>query len=824
MTTPWVPQETPFQSLDRASVESVEERNRTLLLRKLLSLFLSVTLGVAAIGFGTAVVYRGVIASFGALGFGLLLALLPRLGSRRAGVLCTVWYFVLTLGAIVLGEGIRAVGMVLLPSGILIAALMLPKRVVAPWVAASVAAVTAIGVAKWSHLLASVGEPASLEEVAVAALLLLATGVLIRIVVGNLESMIAKRQRAERALLTSRDELAARHMALQQVNELASRLHRSLDVDEIARQAVEVLVRYSAPSQVGFYLLEEPGDRLLMTAHHGFAEEIRALGEQLPVAGSLSGVAVRERRLVWSEDLARDARVEPSVGAALVASGITAALVIPLAFGNRVLGTVNLLFRDPPTWTDVEMDTFRGIGQAVSLALTNARHVAGLEHQAFHDPLTGLLNRAGFHRELAALVGAAGSPSSEMEATAKPGVVLIDLRRFREINDALGHHVGDRLLVALAGRLGRRVGNDGARLFRLGGDEFLLMVPAVADGVAGLERARELLSALSLPYEIDGMSIEVEAAAGVAIFPEHGRDSHELLRCADVAVYRAKRAGSTVELYSPSFDEHTAERLALAGELGKAVREGGLELHYQPKVALADGRVVGFEALVRWRHPRLGLLLPASFLPIAEASDLIHPLTYWVVEKALEQLLRWQREHEELAGARMAVNLSVRNLLDGSCAVRIEEILRRVGVAPASLELELTETAVMSDPEAAVVMLGRITATGARLAIDDFGTGYSSLAYLRRFPVQALKIDRSFVAELAGAESQRSQAIVRSTLYLARSLELTTIAEGVETPDAALRLRDLGCDIAQGDLFARPAAAAELERSLGDRHWKIPLA
>jgi diguanylate cyclase (GGDEF)-like protein len=507
--------------------------------------------------------------------------------------------------------------------------------------------------------------------------------------------------------------------------------------------------------------------------------------------------------------------VQPEVGEALAAAGLDSALIIPLTFGNRVLGTVNLLFREPPAWTAVEMDTFRGIGQAVSLALTNARHVAGLEHQAFHDPLTGLPNRAAFHRELGVTLAAAGGAG-------KLGVVLIDLRRFREINDALGHHVGDRLLVALAGRLSRRIGNGGSRIFRLGGDEFAVLAPGLADEGEGLERARQLLAVLALPCEVDGMSLEVEAAAGVALHPQHGVDSHELLRCADVALYRAKRTESAVSVYRPEHDEHTAERLALAGELGRAVREGGLELHFQPKVALADGRVIGFEALVRWRHPRLGLLLPGGFLPIAEASDLIHPLTYWVVEQALIQLDRWRRGHPALDDATMAVNLSVRNLLDGQCAARIEEILQRVGVEAGRLELELTETAVMSDPEAAVTMLGRITGTGARLAIDDFGTGYSSLAYLRRFPVHVLKIDRSFVADLDAG--QRSHAIVRSTLFLARSLGLSAVAEGVEDRTTAERLRDLGCDVAQGDHFARPAHAAELEARLAATGWRLPVA
>ena len=346
-------------------------------------------------------------------------------------------------------------------------------------------------------------------------------------------------------------------------------------------------------------------------------------------------------------------------------------------------------------------------------------------------------------------------------------------------------------------------------MFRLGGDEFAVLVPGLESHDAAEADARKLLAALRLPFEVAGMALEVGGSVGIAVYPEDGLDSHELLRSADVAMYRAKQSAGGVSLYARELDHHTPERLALLSELGVAIRDGRMALHFQPKVALRNGAVVGFEALVRWPHPGRGLLLPAEFLPMAEGSDLIHPLTYWVVESALGQLLRWHALSPDLT---MAVNLSARNLLDRNCPQRLEQIIQRIGVDPSRVEVELTETAVMTDADSALSLLGRITSTGARLAIDDFGSGYSSLAYLKRFPVHGIKIDRSFISDLATGE--QSRAIVRSTVELAHSLGLTVVAEGIEDGETADTLREMDCDLAQGYYFARPTPPEEAELHL----------
>ena len=617
-----------------SEIVALEERTSAQLLRTLLRTFVVLTAAVALVGAGVgAGGYRqAALATLGAVVYGLLLAGLPRLGPRRTGVLCTVWYFTIAVAALGIGRGVHDVSMVLFPAGLVVGALLMPRRWLAALIGFTIAAVAAVGVAQALRL-RSPESSGALAEVAVAVLLLLVAGVLTLQIVGTLRAALVERRHAERAL----------------------------------------------------------------------------------------------------------------------------------------------------------------------------------EHQAYHDALTGLPNRASLHRELTALLARQG------ESPTRAGLVLLDLNRFREINDALGHDVGDLLLAEIGTRLDGSLAEARATFYRLGGDEFAALLPDVTGPGEAERLARQLLAELARPLDAAGAALEIGAAAGVAIYPDHGGSSHELLRCADVALYRAKRAGSAIATYAPEHDEHTPERLALVSELGQAIREGRLILHFQPTVALASGVAVGFEALVRWPHPRLGMLSAAEFLPLAEASDLIHPLTYWVVESALTQLRRWQVERPELT---MAINLSVRNLLDSNCSKRLEEIIRRVGVDPGAVAFELTETAVMIDPEDAVTMLGRITATGARLAIDDFGTGYSSFTYLRRFPVHAIKIDRSFVADLEHGE--RSLAIVRSTVHLARGLGLQTIAEGVERPETARVLREAECELAQGYFFARPGPADEIGPLLRSSRWTLP--
>jgi diguanylate cyclase (GGDEF)-like protein len=425
------------------------------------------------------------------------------------------------------------------------------------------------------------------------------------------------------------------------------------------------------------------------------------------------------------------------------------------------------------------------------------RQVDRIEHQAHHDELTGLPNRAGFREKVApALVDAwqAGSSSA---------VLLLDLDRFKEINDSLGHASGDQLLLAVTRRVEAAVGED-VVVARLGGDELALFVPGgtapEAMALADLVRAT-----FEEPVSVEGVPLMVTASVGVAVYPEHGVSAELLLQRADVAMYTAKRRRTGVELYDAAVDTNDAARLALVAELREGLEREEVVVYFQPQAELGSGRIVAMEALARWQHPRRGLLLPAHFVAVAEHTGTSRALTSYVLDRVVRQGAAWADAGTPVA---VAVNLSMVDLLDLSLPDEVEALLAREGLDPALLELEITESAIMADPARVREVVARLDELGVRLAIDDFGTGYSSLTYLKRLPVDVLKIDRSFVIGMASDESDR--AIVRSTIDLGHNLGLTVVAEGVETRRLWDELRALGCDVAQGWHVAHPAPAEEL--------------
>lgn len=418
---------------------------------------------------------------------------------------------------------------------------------------------------------------------------------------------------------------------------------------------------------------------------------------------------------------------------------------------------------------------------------------ARLRHQADHDDLTGLRNRGSYLRQV-----------SSWLASTKPVVVaLIDLDRFKEINDTLGHHVGDTVLRAAAARMEPLVPPTGV-LARLGGDEFAVLLPG--DQIETSRRTvRALLDAIREPLETDGLTLEVDASVGMAVSPDHGTGTADLLRRADLAMYAAKAGQRGILEFRAELDHNDQARLGLYGDLKRAVTAGELHLVFEPKVAMDDGRVVGVEALMRWQHPSRGPLTPAAFLSVAEQTGLIRPLTNLVIDQALRACRCWKDLGLTLP---VAVNLSPRSLLDSALPARVARLLDVHGLEATGLELEVTESAAMTYPSQAVLGLHRLAELGVALSIDNFGTGHASPAYLRQLPVGALKIDRSFVQRLDRDASDRT--IVRSTVDLAHDLGLTVVAEGVETDTAWRSLSDWGCDEAQGSLLSRPVSQQEV--------------
>jgi diguanylate cyclase (GGDEF)-like protein len=426
-----------------------------------------------------------------------------------------------------------------------------------------------------------------------------------------------------------------------------------------------------------------------------------------------------------------------------------------------------------------------------------SRDAAAYEHLALHDPLTGLPNRTLFHERVRqALDPASGVPEC--------AVVLIDLDRFKEVNDTLGHHNGDELLVALAARLSAAA-PPGDTVARLGGDEFALVMPGVATAEAVRRELAPILVSIEAEIELSGLPLAVEASVGVVLAPTDGIDPDTLLQRADVAMYVAKRSHAGVMFYDPAHDNYNAERLALVAELRRAIDRGELRLHYQPKASLPSRQPHAVEALMRWQHPTRGLLSPDEFIPVAEQTGLIEPLTAWLLDTALDQLTAWQSDVPQLT---MAVNLSARTLQRNDFPAVVAAALERSGIPPHRLLLEVTETALVSDPLRAAAVLHELSAIGIGLSLDDFGSGYTSLSQLRSLPVNELKIDKSFVMAMVG--SAGDAAIVRSVIELGHNLGMTVVAEGVESLATLEAVTDLGCDVAQGFWFSKPRAADEI--------------
>ena len=436
-------------------------------------------------------------------------------------------------------------------------------------------------------------------------------------------------------------------------------------------------------------------------------------------------------------------------------------------------------------------------------ATHQARQLAA---QAMYDPLTGLANRSLLHDRL----------EHEIERSKRAhtsfGVVLMDLDRFKEVNDTLGHEVGDKLLREVGRRFKGAVRAEDT-VARLGGDEYVVLVHDLdRKGIPAI--ANKLLAALDKPFHWQNQGIDLGASLGVSLYPSQCRDASELLRCADIAMYVAKRAGKGYAVYAPDQVHTNRHDLSLKSELRAAIQADQLCLYYQPQIDHHSQRVIGVEALVRWNHPQRGFLAPDQFIPLAEDAGLIGPLTHWVLRTALAQLVILQRQAHVLT---MAVNLSARNLHDMELPASISALLAESGVAPQDLILEITESAVMANPSDGLAILTELDRMGVTLSIDDFGTGYSSLAYLKGLPVDELKIDKSFVMDMV--ENENDAVIVRSTIDLAHNLGLKVIAEGVETRDAWHILGMLGCDCSQGYFMGRPMPAEKLEAWLRESAW-----
>ena len=434
-----------------------------------------------------------------------------------------------------------------------------------------------------------------------------------------------------------------------------------------------------------------------------------------------------------------------------------------------------------------------------------------LEHQALHDMVTDLPNRTLLRDRLRQAILAARRRDTQV------ALLFIDLDRFKELNDTFGHQAGDVILREVGERFVDAV-RASDTVARLGGDEFAVLIPLAADRDEAVMVARRVLASLQEPFTVEGESAFIEASIGIVLCPEHGEDVQTLMRRADVAMYAAKRAGTGMQVYEQAKDLHSPSAIGLAGDLRHSVERGELVLHYQPIVDLAQGRCVGVEALCRWQHPIRGLIQPGMFIPLAEENGFIRHIGLWTMQEAMRVL----SGANGAAVPIISVNLSMRNLRGTDLAANLAEMIERTGADPRRLKIEITETAMLADAEHTFAVLGELQRMGFRLSIDDFGTGYSSLAYLQRLPVDDIKVDRSFVLNML--KNSSDEAIVRSTIELAHNLGLRAIAEGVEDEPTLDRLRELGCDLAQGYFMGRPMPLLQLGEWLQSSPWGGPLA
>ncbi len=432
-----------------------------------------------------------------------------------------------------------------------------------------------------------------------------------------------------------------------------------------------------------------------------------------------------------------------------------------------------------------------------------------LERRASHDPLTGLPNRRAFVDRL----GMALQRTRRGKEGRKVGVLFMDLDGFKTINDSLGHEAGDRVLVAVAERLKNRLRPEDV-ITRFGGDEFAVLLEEVADASEPIRVAQRIAESLRELFTVNDHQVNLSTSVGIALGSAQANDDPErMLRNADAAMYRAKEQGpGRYTVFDPAMQARAQERLKLETELRQALEQGEFVLHYQPEVSLHDGKMVGFEALLRWQHPERGLLKPSAFVPLAEDTDVIAPIGRWVLEEACQQAKRWEEEHPLASPMTMEVNLSSKQLRRQGLARTVEEALTRAGVEAHTLALDITETVLIKASEDDAHALEALKKMGIRLYLDDFGTGYSSLSYLKSLPVDLVKVDRSFVKGLG--EKATDTTLVRMIIDVCHTLGVEVLAEGVETSEQAALLRDMGCDLGQGYYFAGPLPGEELAEQL----------
>ncbi len=633
----------------------------------------------------------------------------------------------------------------------------------------------------------------------------------------------AARQEAEAIAERGLRDLFQRQQEIGLLENIAVAANEASSVDDAMRRALDAVCRYTG-WPLGHLLLVRggSGEALDSTpvwhdASEGRFDALRSLSETIAFSQDvgLPGQVVRTALPAWANAGAANAEDYPRLPL-LVQLGLASLFAFPVVIGNEVVAVLEFFSRELQTPDESMLRLMAQVGTQLGRVIERRRAQERLVHDALYDPLTQLGNRKLFLDRLEHfMVRSQRIPDYQF------AVLFVDLDRFKAINDALGHQAGDQVIVATADRLTAclrqndlvaRDATDGAYVVsRLGGDEFTVLLDNVNSAATPIRVAERLLKALATPFPIGQQQVYVTASIGIALSSSGYVDVQDMLRDADIAMYHAKQNGrARWMMFDQTMQEGALRRLTLEAELRLAVETGQLYLQYQPIITPQDGVIRGFEALLRWRHPVLGMISPVEFIPVAEEVGLIVRIGGWVLEEACRQLRLWQQDRD--IPLTMSVNVSATQLAGGALVDVVTRVLAESGIAHGSLKLELTESAVMADADHALAVLKELKALGVRLSLDDFGTGYSSLSHLRRLPIDTLKIDRSFVSAIDSHCDKRQ--IAEAVVMLARTLGLEVVAEGVETLAELDILRAMGSDFVQGYFYFRPLDSAVATEAL----------
>jgi diguanylate cyclase (GGDEF)-like protein len=628
----------------------------------------------------------------------------------------------------------------------------------------------------------------------------------LELTLGSLHRMEAERlQATENSRLLA--SLRERNRLLEQLSKIQRAISRREPLDGILNTITSAMKELFAEDEVVGLRMRDPDDprMLILVSQQGLDPDLARQFWRVPIADAgAAGQAMLRGELVTMEQYATAPHSIPEA-----AAHVQAAMAAPVHEDGAVVGSLLVASYHPRRYGKGDREVLQAFAEQVSLAVTD--HEARKKmHEAYHDSLTGLASRALFLERLEQSLARAAHQQVRL------ALMFVDLDRFKVVNDSLGHAAGDALLIGVADRL-RSCLRATDTAARFGGDEFAVLLHDLGDTEQAVAIARRINEVLRDPFVIQGREVFINASIGIAFNTDGGATGEGLMRSADLAMYEAKKGGrGQYEVFRPSMQATLMRTLDMEADLRRAVERDEFVLHYQPIVELAGGRVNGVEALVRWQHPHRGLIPPLKFVPLAEETGLIVPIGLWVLREACRQAAEWNAGRDGQPPLTVSVNLSARQLQQPDLPGVVAQILLETGLEPHSLVLEITESLLLLDTEATMHRLQRLKGLGLRLAIDDFGTGYSSLAYLRRFPIDIIKIDKSFVDEIAAGPD--ASTLARAIVQLGRTLRLGTVAEGIEAADQLAELRGSGCQLGQGYYFAKPLEREEVEALLaGER-------